>query len=455
MSNPVLVVDTGVANLASLQKCLMRLGATSRITSEPSDIEVSDRIVLPGVGAFGPAMSSLNSTGVADAIRGAVESGSALLSICLGMQLLCEASDEAPGVPGLGLIPARSERFRNPPRIPQLGWNHVRGGAVVPGWAAFANSYRVGEEARGWTSSVCTYGEDFSAALRKGRILACQFHPELSGEWGAGVIERWLQDVEEPPTDDGAGGYACRIIPCLDVDEGRVVKGINFGNLRDVGDPAELAARYEAQGADEIVILDISATNENRDTARTTVEGVRSAIGIPLTVGGGVRSVDDARALLSAGADKVSINSAAITNPALISEIADTFGSQCCVLAIDARRTGPGWTVLSRGGRDDSGFDATAWAAAGEARGAGEILLTSWDRDGTGEGADIELLASVRRKTAVPIISSGGIGSASDGSDALRAGADAVLCASILHSGATTVSEIKETLIADGIMVRR
>ncbi len=247
---------------------------------------------------------------------------------------------------------------------------------------------------------------------------------------------------------------ARRVIPCLDVSHGRVVKGVRFQGLRDAGDPAELAAAYEAQGADEIVILDVSATPEGRGHQLETVERVRAVLSIPLTVGGGIRSEADAWRLLEAGADKVSVNTAAVERPALLAEIAARFGRQCCVLAIDAARRGDRFEVLIKGGREGTGLDAVAWAREGERRGAGEILLTSWDRDGTRAGYDLPLTRAVAAAVRVPVIASGGAHSPAHLLEALEAGADAVLAASIFHDGDLTVAEVKRFLAAHGVVVR-
>ena len=248
-----------------------------------------------------------------------------------------------------------------------------------------------------------------------------------------------------------------RIIPCLDVAGGRVVKGVRFQGLRDAGDPAERAAAYQDQGADEIVILDVSATNEQRAHAVETVEAVRAALSIPLTVGGGVRAPEDAARLLRAGADKTGVNTAAVERPGLVAEIADRFGRQCAVVAIDAaRREGDaaGWEVVTHGGRNRTGRDAVAWAAEAASLGAGEILLTSWDRDGTRSGYDLELLGAVARSVSIPVIASGGGATPEHLCEALRAGADAVLAASIFHDGDTTVGEVKRAMRALGATVR-
>lgn len=245
-----------------------------------------------------------------------------------------------------------------------------------------------------------------------------------------------------------------RVIPCLDVHAGRVVKGIQFQALRDAGDPVELARIYAQQGADELVMLDVSATPEGREHALTTVREVRRKLPLPLTVGGGVRKLEDATALLEAGADKVAVNTAAVSRPELLGEMASAFGCQCTVLALDAARAGNGWQVVVRSGRDRLELDVVEWAQAAVEEGAGEILLTSWDRDGTGSGYDLELLQAVCGAVGVPVIASGGAETAEHMAQALLAGADAVLAASILHDGHTTVSAIKRRLASLGMEVR-
>jgi len=251
-----------------------------------------------------------------------------------------------------------------------------------------------------------------------------------------------------------------RVIPCLDVTAGRVVKGVNFVDLRDAGDPVELAARYDAEGADELIFLDITASSDDRDTMVEVVSHTAEQVFIPLTVGGGIRTVDDARRMLRAGADKVSLNTAAINRPASISDVAHEFGNQCAVVAIDARRrdrTDPakGWGVFTHGGRNPTDLDAIAWAVEAERLGAGEILLTSMDRDGTRDGFDLELTRAVADAVGIPVIASGGVGTLQHLADGVTiGGADAVLAASIFHFGEHTVAEAKEVMAASGITVR-
>jgi cyclase len=256
---------------------------------------------------------------------------------------------------------------------------------------------------------------------------------------------------------------AKRIIPCLDVTGGRVVKGVNFVELRDAGDPVEIAARYNEQGADELTFLDITATSDDRDLILHIIEAVASQVFIPLTVGGGVRTVEDVRRLLNAGADKTSFNSAAIANPDVIAAASDKYGAQCIVVAIDAKRRGaeeaavrgPGWDVFSHGGRRNTGLDAVEWAREMTRRGAGEILLTSMDRDGTKAGFDLELTRAVSDAVTVPVIASGGVGTLDHLADGIqKGGADAVLAASIFHYGEYTVAQAKARMAERGIPVR-
>lgn len=249
----------------------------------------------------------------------------------------------------------------------------------------------------------------------------------------------------------------CRVIPCLDVATGRVVKGVNFANLRDMGDPVELARLYFAQGADEITFLDVTATVDQRATTYDVVRRTAEEVFIPLTVGGGVRTAEDVARLLAVGADKIGVNSAAIARPALLDEIADRFGAQVLVLSLDVKRsaaTESGFVVTTHGGRTETTLDALEWAREAIERGTGELLVNSIDADGTKEGFDLELVGLMREIASVPVIASGGAGSAADFAPAIRAGADAVLAASVFHSGQLTVGDVKAAMTADGIEVR-
>ncbi|GBD33255.1 Imidazole glycerol phosphate synthase subunit HisF [bacterium HR33] len=462
----VAVIDSGVANLASVASAFRRLGAEVFVATSAEDLRDASHLVLPGVGAFGPAIAALRSAGLDAALIEAVRDGVPLLAICLGMQLLCEGSEESPGTAGLGLVPGICRRLPDSVSVPHLGWNLVAApsGArwLSTGWAAFANSYALREASPGIHAAFTTHGVQFVSALEWANVLACQFHPELSGVWGAGLLRRWLTGSRaadgEALCAEAKGGYpaglARRLIPCLDVRDDRVVKGVQFQQLREVGDPVERAVEYEKQGADEVVILDVAASPRGMLAATRTVRRVREAISIPLVVGGGVADFRDAASLLQAGADKVSLNTAAVKRPRLISELAERFGTQCVVLAIDARRKRDRYEVLINSGSVAVDLDPIAWAREGVALGAGEILLTSWDRDGTRIGLDLELLRGVARAVRVPVIASGGVGSVEDVCRAFDAGAAAVLAASVLHSGDLSVMDIKRVLWQKGVGVR-
>jgi cyclase len=468
----VAIAATGAANLASVIAGLRRAGAEPFVCTDPDEYVEAPFAVLPGVGAFGPARRSLEERGMDAAVRERARAGVPTLAICLGMQLCCEGSEEAPGVPGLGLVPGMVRRFGTGLPVPQLGWNRVEGPAAGPmteGWAYFANSYRLESAPADFEAWTSTYGEPFVAALQGksgglSKFLLCQFHPELSGAWGLRLLRAWLGTGalagRVPASAAGAGteGFV-RVIPCLDLMEGRVVKGTRFERLKDAGDPVALAVRYEEQGADEIAMLDIAATVRGRKTALGALEEIRRKVGIPILMGGGLKMEEDAAAFLDAGADRVAINTAAVRDPDIIARLARRFGRQCVVLAIDAAaREGGGWTVRTQAGRRETGIDAVRWAERGAALGAGEILLTSIDRDGTGSGYDLELVAAVVGASGIPVIASGGAGAGKAGlghfAEAARAGARAVLAAGVFHRGELTIGEVKNGLASEGIGVR-
>src|SRR3989440_10291332 len=324
----VVIVDSGVANLASITSGFARLAAGVVVTRDPAVVRQAPRVVLPGVGAFGAGMGALRGGGLDGAIRYVAASGTPLLGICLGMQLLCEASEETPGVQGLGVIAGACRRLPADVRVPHLGWNTVTAPSnarlVTTGVAAFANSYALRDPPPGWTAAWTTHGVRFVAALEPDGGVAWQFHPEPAGADGAALLGRWLTGGKAVPTPatGATPGLLPRVVPCLDVQDGRVVKGVRFQELRDAGDPATQAAAYESQGADEIVVLDVAASAEARATQVDTVAGVRAAIRIPLPLGGGVRSGDDARRPLAAGADQGGPNTAALARPPPLREAA-------------------------------------------------------------------------------------------------------------------------------------
>jgi cyclase len=502
----LVIASTGAANLASVVALCDRNGVEPVITQDPSLIASADKLLLPGVGAFGAAMESLGAKGLDRVLASRIEKKQPTMGICLGMQLFCKTSQEAPGVAGIGAVPAQVRRFSSGLPLPQLGWNRVQPEAnerfIEAGWAYFANSYRITEVPEGYSGAFSEYGERFVTALTAGydaasgipAILLCQFHPELSGAWGQRLFRRWMGlkasvegssvggvartdettwedtvqtagrtttgvELDQPGSNSNpvasSKRTALRILPCLDIKGGRVVKGTKFQNLVDSGDPVELAARYETEGADEIALLDISATIEERRTALESVAAVRKKLSIPISVGGGIRSVEDAERLLNAGADRVSVNSAAVRNPALIQDLAERFGVQCVIVAIDAaRKADGGWEVFIEAGKKGTGIDAIQWARRCSDLGAGEILLTSIDRDGTGLGYDEELITAITAASGIPVIASGGATKIGHFLQGAQAGASALLGAGAFHRGELSIEALKQSLAASGMEVR-
>ena len=479
MSPVIAVLDYGIGNLRSAQKTLERAGAEPVLTSDPSVVESADGVVLPGVGNFGRVMEAIREAGVDKLAHDAVASGKPFMGICVGMQALFESSDEVDGIDGLGILPGRVGLLRGDVKRPQMQWNTLRfdqksplfSGLPEDPWVYFVHSYAPHDSE--YAIASCDYGEPFTAAVQRDNVYATQFHPEKSGPIGLRIIENFVQicagktpeyevaleDVRSERTSESST-TAVRIIPCMDVDAGRVVKGVNFVDLVDAGDPVELAARYDEQGADEVVFLDITASSDARDTIVDLASRTAEELYIPFTIGGGIRSVEDARRLLRVGADKVSVNSAAVSRPEVLTEISDEFGSQCVVASIDARRSdteglASGYEVYVQGGRKATGLDAVEWAEECVRRGAGEIMLTSMDRDGTRDGFDTELTAMITDAVNVPVIASGGVGTLEHLADGhTDGGADAVLAASIFHFGEHTVGEAKELMAARGVTVR-
>ena len=368
-------------------------------------------------------------------------------------------------------------------KVPHVGWNALKqtgrpsrllAGVQDEAQAYFTHSYVAPDSEA--TVAITEHGVPFASVVEQGLVFGAQFHPEKSGETGLRMLRNFLDVAEEGrarragptgetltlrlPTPDcpipgGALMLSKRIIACLDVRDGQVVKGINFEGLRNAGDPAELARRYNVEGIDELVILDVTATLEKRRTMARTVATVAKELFIPLAVGGGIASEEDAAAAVEAGADKVSINSAAVANPALITSLARRYGSQAVVVAIDAKLEGDRFGVYVRSGSTPTGRDAVEWAREAADRGAGEILLTSIDKDGTRSGFDLPMTAAVSRAVSIPVIASGGAGTFGHFSDVFTEGcADAALAASVFHFSEHAVSELKAHLDAQGIPVR-
>lgn len=467
------LVDYGAGNLFSVRNALDRLHFASRLITSPAEFEGLDRIILPGVGHFGAAADRLRASGVFAALRNWAALGRPLLGICLGMQLLFDGSEEDDGQSsGLGIFRGRVVKLRGPRRI-HIGWNTIypmgKNQIIPEGPYYFVHGFAPRAVKARDILAESRFGESvFSAAIGRGAILGVQFHPEKSGLLGLDLLARWVEGrmeiataappgLETPPAAIGeeCSSPAIRVIPCLDMDEGRVVKGVRFENLRDAGDPAELARGYDAQGADELCFLDVGASWKSRKTLLEVVQRVSKEVFIPLTVGGGLRSVEDIREALNAGADKVSLCTAAVENPGLLTSAAEQFGRQCVVLSLDAKAKGGSWTVTTHGGRRDRNLDAIEWAARAEALGAGEILVNSVDRDGTGAGYDLELLRRIRDSVQIPVIASGGGDEPAQAWAAVDQGeVDAVLLASALHSGRRTVADYKTYLREKGVRVR-
>ena len=368
-------------------------------------------------------------------------SGTSLFEACtlvqnLGIQTVLITAIECDGMeqgPNVGLYKEVSARF------PDLQ-------IIASGGVRNKEDIDAVEEAG---CSACVVGR----ALLSGEIEYEALMPSL--DCARDDTKEEARDDTKNQDDVSSSDLCVRIIPCLDIKDGRTVKGTSFQDLRDAGDPVELTKKYCNEGADELVFLDITATYEGRDTVYDLVSRIANVVNIPFTIGGGVRTVDDAKKLLSAGADKVAVNSAAVKNPALLSDIASVLGSANVVCAIDAKRKGNSWTVLSRGGRDDAGIDAIDWAKKAVKRGAGELLVTSFDRDGTGEGFDIDLLKAIKQEVTVPIIASGGAGDLRSFLDAVSIGkADAVLAASVFHFETLSIAQVKQFLFNSSYPVR-
>jgi imidazole glycerol phosphate synthase glutamine amidotransferase subunit len=463
----IALVDYGAGNLTSVRSGLEAAGATVRIARRPDDLAGASGIVVPGVGHFAKTQSMDEPW--RRALVAAADAGRPLLGICLGMQWLFEGSAEEPDLPGLGLFPGTCRRIEAPDlKVPHVGWNAAsvrRGSRIMAGvddeaFVYFSHTFAAPVIAE--TVAVTDYGGPFTAAVERGSVSGVQFHPERSGRAGRAMLGNFVRGVE---ADRGSGTIrdrasqpdrVCRrVIACLDVRDGQVVKGVKFEALRSAGDPAELAARYDEEGIDEIVILDISATIEGRATRAATVAAVARRIAVPLTVGGGIRSEADACAVLDAGADKVSLNTAALEHPEVLTHLAGRYGSQAVIVAIDAKRGSLGYEVYSRSGQQQARREAIEWAREAAERGAGEVLLTSIDQDGTREGFDCPMTSAVSRAVSIPVIASGGAGGPADFVRVFADGlADAALAASIFHDGDWNVGRLKHYLRDHGVRVR-
>ena len=492
----IALIDYRAGNLTSVRKALAAAGAEVFTPETAAQLAGADGLIVPGVGHF-EATAVLDAPS-RDAILAHARAGKPLLGICLGLQFLFEGSTEAPGLPGLGLLPGvcgklgpdwdpavqLSAEGWSEFKVPHVGWNAVnptRPSTILAGVAPGAQAYFTHSFAaplgEGTVATTTTGPNTFASVVERGTIFGLQFHPEKSADAGLAMLRNFCQRIlgapevapevssegllsASKPVAEAAHSASKRIIACLDVRDGQVVKGVKFEGLRSAGDPAELAARYNVEGIDEVVILDVTATLETRRALAQTIREVARNLFIPLAVGGGIRTEDDAAAVVEAGADKVSLNSAALKDPDLISRLAVRYGSQAVVVAIDAKR-GPtaagadGFAVYARSGTSAAGRDAVEWAREAASRGAGEILLTSMDRDGTRSGFDCELTAAVSRAVSIPVIASGGAGSFDHFVDVFTRGrADAALAASIFHFSEHGVADLKQHLATAGIPMR-
>ena len=452
------IVDYKAGNLTSVKLAFAALGEEAVVTSDPAEIRRAGRVVFPGVGAARSAMENLGRMGLKDVVREA-SATKPFLGICLGMQILFQHSEEDGGVDLLGVLPGRVRRFPDVAgsKVPEIGWNQVNGGTEY----YFVHSYYVekGEFTVGTTEYA---GVEFTSAVAKGNLLACQFHPEKSGKAGLKLLHNWLLGECSLTTalPNHRTTLTRRVIPCLDVRNGRVTKGVKFKNNIDLGDPIEMAVAYSDGGADELVFYDITASAERRPIDIGMVEAVAKAIRIPFAVGGGVSSVADMERVILAGAEKVSVNSLAVRNPQIIAEGAAAFGRQCIVLGMDPVKSAnpncpSGYEVTTRGFREFTGMDAVEWAKRAADLGAGEIVVNSVDADGTRAGFELEITRKIARAVGVPVVASGGAGRPEHLVTVFRESeADAAIVAGMIHTGEYTIADIKRVMYDSGVPTR-
>lgn len=474
----VAIVDYGMGNLYSVAKAFEALHADVTVTDQPADLRAADRIVLPGVGAFGEGMKHLIGRNLVKALEEEVLcKGKPFLGICLGMQLLAREGLEYGHHQGLGWLKATVRPFEVEQaglRQIQIGWNDVMprpGSPLFTGLSGtssfyFIHGYHLVSEEPASVAAVSQYAGRFVASVQQENVFGVQFHPEKSQEPGLTVLKNFLRWRPGTPAgsaiewsgDVSPAPFKIRVIPTLLLQGTRLVKTVRFGRRRDVGDPVKAPMVYDAQLADELIYLDIAASKEGRgvDQLEAAIRRVTGECFMPLTAGGGISTVEHIRRLLKAGADKVSINSAAVENIELIREAAHTFGRQCIVVSIDVRKDNSGaYEVCTHAGSRATGLDPTRWAQQVVESGAGEILLTAIDRDGTFSGYDIELVRRVSDAVNVPVIASGGAGKMQDLADAVKNGhASAVAAASLFHFRDLSPIKVKAGLKRAGLPVR-
>ena len=476
------IIDYKAGNLTSVRLAFESIGAPCVVTSDPAVIAAAERVVFPGVGAAGAAMDNIRRLGLEPAIRAAIAAGKPFLGICVGTQILFDASEEDGTTPCLGIIPGQVRRFRpqSPQdKVPHMGWNPIavrRDHPLLNGIRDFSDVYFVhsfypAPATPAHAIATTRYaGTEFASMVGTGNVAATQFHVEKSGEVGLRILKNFVAwDGNPQPAAGGfikcpappCAGLTRRIIPCLDVINKRVTKGVNFKNNIDLGDPVELAAKYYADGCDELVVYDITASAEARPIDEEMIRNVARHVSIPFAVGGGIASLADMSRALLAGAEKVSVNSLAVRNPGIIAEGAKAFGSQCVVLGMDPvatpdTRTCPsGFEITVKGFRERTGMDAVEWARKAESLGAGEIVVNSVDADGTRAGFNLAITQRIADAVRIPVIASGGAGCAQHLADAFTlAHADAAIIAGMVHTGDTTIPALKRDLLRIGIPIR-
>jgi imidazole glycerol-phosphate synthase subunit HisF len=475
------IIDCGIGNLRSICNAIEKLKQENKIketyllTNDKDTIENSNMIILPGVGEFGTMMNELRKSKLDKVIINSVKKGTKILGICLGMQMMFSFSEESPGVKGLNLFNGIIRKFAsNRIKVPQMGWNNIYSENLT-NYVYFANSYCLKEKEDDYEIVFYSnYDTNFISGIRKDNITAYQFHPEKSGELGLSLLKDWInntndslkfdifnneedivRNITEIKDSNFNNQLTKRIIPCLDVCLGNVVKGKSFQDLKVIGDAVELAKKYYKEGADELVFLDITASDEKRKTVFDLVKNVAKEIFIPFTVGGGISRIEDIRDVLLSGADKVSLNTSAVIYPSLVLEASKRYGNQCVVVAIDAKRNEKSWTVMIKGGKEETNLDAIMWAKEAERLGAGELLITSIDKDGQCNGYDLDLLSSISKVVNIPVIASGGFGKLKDAKIMFNeTNSDACLAASIFHYERFNIREVKDYLKLNKIKVR-
>ena len=449
----ITIIDYNAGNTGSVVNCLKRIGVKYQISSDPLVLKQAEKLIFPGVGRARSAMSELKKREIIKVIKNYKKP---FLGICLGMQLLMKSSAEDQ-VKCLGVIRGKVKKFSSKNRlsIPQIGWNQVKKIANDPlfknipdnAYFYFVNSYFI-DPKEGSILGVTNFGDEFTSVVKKNNFYGVQFHPEKSGTIGQQLVKNFCQLKT-------GSNLSKRIIACMDIKNGQVVKGINYKNLKRTGDPVKLAKKYSKDGVDELIFLDITATIEKRKTLTNLVKKVAQEINIPFTVGGGINNLTQINELLSAGADKISIGTAAILNPNLIKSASKKFGSQCIVISLDPKKDGNQWSLYINGGSKNAKINAINFAKKMEQLGAGELLVNSLDRDGTKLGYDLDLLKEIKSKVNIPIIASSGAGCKKDFLDAFQnSKVDATLAAGLFNSGKLEISTLKKYLIQNNLTMR-